>query len=37
MKYFTWTITIWERRYHNLAGHRSKGYAHYVYDYVLRP
>lgn len=37
LKYFTWTITIWERRYHNLAGYQTKGYAHYVYDYVLRP
>jgi hypothetical protein len=37
LKYFTWTITIWERRYHNLAGYKHKGYAHYVYDYVLRP
>lgn len=37
LRYFSWTITIWERRYHNLAGYQTKGYAHYVYDYVLRP
>lgn len=37
LRYFTWTITIWERKYHNLLGYQTKGYAHYVYEYVLKP
>ncbi len=35
--YLLGPITVWERKYHNLAGYEQKNMLDYIYTYVLRP